>query len=79
MGATRRIFKGRGRLRLNVADPFNIVREKSVTDYNNTHILFYQKRPTRTYSIGFNYNFKAGKAFAKKKIDQNNSDEKSRL
>jgi len=79
MGATRKILKDRARLRLNVADPFNIVREKNVTGYNNTHILFYQKRPTRTYSIGFNYNFKAGKTFTKKKIDTNNSDEKSRL
>lgn len=79
IGATRRIFKGKGRLRLNLSDVFNTFREKDITDYNNTHIVFYQKRPTRCVSIGLNYNFKAGKAFTKKKIDQNNSDEKSRL
>ncbi|HSC39171.1 MAG TPA: outer membrane beta-barrel family protein, partial [Chitinophagaceae bacterium] len=79
IGMTRRILKGQGRLRLNLSDIFNTFRERDLTEYNNTRIDFYQKRPTRTVSLSFTYNFKAGKAFTKKKIDQNNSEEKSRL
>lgn len=79
IGFTRRLWKERGRLRLYVSDVFNTFREKELTEFNNTRIDFYQKRPTRTVGLSFNYTFRAGKTFTKKKIDQNNSDEKSRL
>lgn len=79
LGMSRRILKNKGRIRLSFTDLFNTFREKELTEYNNTTINFYQKRPTRTASISFVWNFSAGKAFAKKKIDANNSDEKSRM
>ena len=79
IGIVRRIWKDKGRLRFYVSDIFNTAREKELTVFNNTRVDFYQKRPTRTFSLSFNYTFRAGKAFTKKRIDQNNSDEKNRL
>lgn len=79
IGITRRLWKEKGRLRFYVSDIFNTFREKELTEFNNTRIDFYQKRPTRTFSLSFTYTFRAGKAFTKKRIEQNNSDEKNRL
>lgn len=79
LGMSRKIWKNKGRLRLSFTDLFNTFREKSLTEYDGTRIDFYQKRPTRTASLSFVWNFKAGKEFAKKKIDANNSEEKSRM
>jgi len=79
VGFTRRILKSKGRVRLSFTDIFNTFREKDLTEYSNTRIDFYQKRPTRTIGGSFSWNFNAGKVFTKKKIEQNNSDEKSRL
>jgi hypothetical protein len=79
IGFTRALFKERGRLRFAITDIFNTFREKNITDFNQTHIDFYQKRPTRTFGLSFNYTFRAGKSFTKKQLDNNNSDEKSRL
>lgn len=78
-GFVRKFWKDRCRLRLFATDIFNTVREKELTLYGDTRIDFYQKRPTRTFGLAVNYNFRAGKAFTKKKIDQHTSDEKSRL
>jgi hypothetical protein len=78
-GFTRKLFKDRFRLRLYASDIFNTVREKELTIYGDTRIDFYQKRPTRTFGLALNYNFRAGKVFTKKRIDQHTSDEKSRL
>lgn len=78
-GFVRKVWKDRCRLRLYVTDIFNVVREKELTTYGDTRIDFYQKRPTRTFGLAVNYNFRAGKVFTKKKIDQHTSDEKSRL
>lgn len=79
LGMSRRILKNKGRVRLSFADLFNTFRERHLTEYSGTRIVFYQKRPTRTASVSFTWNFSAGKAFTKKKIDANNSDEKSRM
>lgn len=79
LGFTRKILKGNGRLRLYASDIFNTFREKELTRYDDTRIDYYQKRATRTFSLSFSYNFKSGKAFARKKIEQNNSEEKGRL
>ncbi|TXJ24715.1 MAG: TonB-dependent receptor [Chitinophagaceae bacterium] len=79
IGITRKLWKDRGRLRFYVSDIFNTFREKELTQFNNTRIDFYQKRPTRTFGLSLAYTFRAGKAFTKKRIDQNNSDEKNRL
>ncbi|HJT72634.1 MAG TPA: TonB dependent receptor [Chitinophaga sp.] len=76
---TRRILKNQGRVRLYLADIFNTLREKEITDYNNTHIDFYQKRPTRLIGVVFSYTFRSGKKFSNKKIDQGNTDEKGRI
>jgi LytS/YehU family sensor histidine kinase len=51
----------------------------SIFNQGKTRIDFYQKRPTRAFGLALNYNFRAGKAFTKKRIDQHTSDEKSRL
>ncbi|SFW18490.1 outer membrane beta-barrel family protein [Chitinophaga sancti] len=76
---TRRILKNQGRVRLFLADIFNTLREKETTDYYNTHIDFYQKRPTRIVGVAFSYTFRSGKKFSNKKIDQGNTDEKGRI
>lgn len=79
LGFSRSLWKKKGRIRFYISDIFNTFREKELTEYDNTRIDFYQKRPTRTFSISFAWNFSAGKAFTKKKIDPNNTDEKSRM
>jgi outer membrane receptor protein involved in Fe transport len=80
LGFTKKVLDGQGRLRLYFSDVFNTLREMSVTDYNDTHIDFYQKRPTRTVSVSFTYNFSGGRKFKDKKIDQgSSSDENSRI
>ena len=77
VGVSRKM--GNSRLRLYLTDVFNTAREKDRTEYGGTRIDFYQKRPTRTLSISYTYNFKAGKSFTQKKAEQNNSEEKNRL
>jgi hypothetical protein len=79
LGISKKIFKNKGRVRFYVSDIFNTFREKNVTNYKNTQIDFYQKRPTRTFSIGFSYNFSSGKKFNNKKIEQSNVEEKNRI
>jgi outer membrane receptor protein involved in Fe transport len=79
IGATVRLFKTHGRIRLTFSDIFNTTREQEKTDYDQTHIEFYQKRQTRNLGLYFSYNFNLGKVFNKKKIDQGNSDEKNRI
>lgn len=79
LGINRKLFKDRGRLRFSITDIFNTSREKDFTEFNQTQINFYQKRPTRTFGLYFNYNFRAGKSFAKKRMESTDSDEKSRL
>jgi hypothetical protein len=78
-GFTRKLWKDKFRLRLYATDIFNTVREKELTTYGGTRIDFYQKRPTRTFGVSLNYNFRAGRSFTKKRIDQHTSEEKSRL
>jgi len=78
-GLTRKFFQDRGRLRFSVTDVFNTAREKDFTEFNQTRINFYQKRPTRTFGLSFSYTFRAGKSFTKKRMESTDSDEKSRL
>jgi iron complex outermembrane receptor protein len=79
LGFTKRIVKNKIRLRLNISDPFNVTREQAKTDYNGAHTEFYQKRQTRNFGFSLTYNFSKGKKFNTKRIDQNNSEEKSRI
>jgi iron complex outermembrane receptor protein len=76
---SRRIMKGKGRLRLYLSDIFNITREQEKTDYLDTHFEFYQKRQTRNIGLNFSYNFSAGQKFNNKKTEQESSDEKKRM
>lgn len=79
VGLTRKFFQDRGRLRFSISDVFNTFREKDLTEFNQTRIDFYQKRPTRTFALSFSYAFNAGKKFTRKRLDNNDSEEKSRL
>lgn len=79
MSFSRKFFKERANLKLYFADIFNTIYEKGITDYSNTHIYSYQKRPTRTVSISFSYNFKYGKKLSTKDIDQGNTEERKRM
>lgn len=79
IGMTRKLLGDRGRLRFAVTDVFNTFREKDLTEFNQTRIDFYQKRPTRTFALSFSYAFNAGKKFTRKRLDNNDSEEKSRL
>jgi hypothetical protein len=79
LGFNRKFLHDRGRLRFFITDLFNTFREKDFTEFNQTRIDFYQKRPTRTFGLSFSYTFRAGKAFTKKRMESTESDEKSRL
>jgi hypothetical protein len=80
LGFSRKFLKGdKGRVQLYFEDIFNTFEERERTNYNQTRIDFYQKRPTRTVSLQFNYTISSGKKFTNKKVDQSNNDEKSRL
>jgi outer membrane receptor protein involved in Fe transport len=78
-GFMRRIVKNKIRLRLNISDIFNVTREQAKTDYNGAHTEFYQKRQTQNFGLSVSYNFISGKKFNTKRIDQGNSEEKSRI
>lgn len=79
LGVSKRILNSKGRLRLYLADVFNTAREKDVTEFNNTRIEFYQKRPTRTLALSFFYTISSGKKFNNKKIEEGNTDERNRI
>jgi hypothetical protein len=79
MGFSKKILKTKGRLRLYFSDIFNTLRENEITDDNDTRIVFYRKRPTRSVSVSFTYNFSSGKKFADKKLDTENNEETNRI
>lgn len=78
VGFTKRLMQGKLRARLSCTDLFNTLRERELTDEDETRFEFYRKRPTRTLRISLTYNFKSGKKVVDKKIDQGNSEERSR-
>ncbi|MCP9753355.1 outer membrane beta-barrel family protein [Ferruginibacter sp. HRS2-29] len=77
IGLSRKVWKGKGRVRLYCSDITNSSRDNDVTDYTGTHIYFYQKRQTRNPSISFSYNFSSGKKFNAKKIESGNTDNRN--
>jgi iron complex outermembrane recepter protein len=79
LGFMRTIMKNKFRLRLNISDIFNLTREQAETDYDGAHTEFYQKRQTRNFAFSVSYNFSSGKKFNARKIEQGNSEEKSRI
>ncbi|WP_285057897.1 outer membrane beta-barrel family protein [Pedobacter ginsengisoli] len=79
IGMSKRLLSKTLQLRLYASDVFNTFREKNYTTYNSTRIDFYQKRPTRTFSLTVSYSFSSGKKFSNKKIELSNEEEKRRL
>jgi len=79
MGFMKRILKNKLRLRFNISDIFNVTREHGETDYIGAHTEFYQKRQTQNFGFSVSYHFSYGKKFNTKRIDQGNSEEKSRI
>lgn len=79
MGLSKKVLNNQIRLRFSITDIFNTFKEQDVTNYKNTRIDFYQKRPTRTFGLSMSYSFISGKKFKNKKIEQSNEDERSRL
>ena len=78
-GFMKRVAKNKVRLRLSISDIFNVTREQARTDYNGAHTEFYQKRQTQNFGFSVSYSFSSGKKFNTKRIDQGNSEEKSRI
>lgn len=78
-GISKRLLDKSLMLRFYLADVLNTAREKDYTEFANTRIDFYQKRPTQTFSLSISYNFSSGKKFNAKKIEQSNDEEKRRI
>jgi len=78
-GASKRLLNKSLMLRFYVSDVFNTAREKDYTAFADTRIDFYQKRPTRNFSLSVSYNFSSGKKFNAKRIEQSNDEEKRRI
>ena len=74
ISVSRKILKNKGRIRLYCSDIANTAREKEITRYQGTYILFYQKRQTRNFSFSVNYNFSSGKKFSSRKIEAGSAD-----
>lgn len=79
LGFSKRILKGKARVRLYFADLFNLTRESASTEYLGTYTSFYQKRQTQNIYIGISWNFNRGKKFSNKKIEAGSGEEKSRI
>jgi hypothetical protein len=58
-------------VRLCFADIFNTLRELEITNTPHSKTVFYRKRPTRTVSLSFTYNFSGGIKFTNRSIDGN--------
>lgn len=79
IGFSKKIMKGKGRVRLYFSDILNKTREAASTAYLGTYTAFYQKRQTQNISVSFSYNFSVGKKFNNKKIEAGSTEEKSRI
>ncbi len=79
IGFSRRMMKGKARLRMVVNDLLNIMREAESTTYQGVYTDFYQKRQTRNIGLYFSYNFSVGKKFRNKQIEQQASEEGRRM
>ncbi len=76
---SRPFLKDKGRVMFQVEDIFNTQREREFTATDGSIINFYQKRPTRTFSLYLTYTISKGKKFEEKKIYQSNEDERQRV
>lgn len=79
LGLTKKMLDNKLRLRLSATDIFDTFRELEFTNYKDTRISAYQKRPTRTFGLSLSYSFTSGKQFKNKKIEQSNEEEKNRI
>ncbi|TCC89932.1 TonB-dependent receptor [Pedobacter hiemivivus] len=79
LGLTKKMFSNKIRLRLSATDIFDTFKEQEFTNYKDTKISSYQKRPTRTFGLSLSYSFTAGKKFSNKKIEQSNEEERNRI
>jgi Outer membrane protein beta-barrel family/CarboxypepD_reg-like domain len=79
LGISRKILKGKGKVRFLITDIFDSQRDKTNTYFNNTVVNFYQKKPTRTFGLTISYNFLTGVKFNSKGVNQVSNEEKNRL
>lgn len=79
LGFSKRIMKGKGRVRMYISDVLNNTREAASTVYLNTYTAFYQKRQTQNISLSFSYNFNVGKKFNNKNLESGSTEEKKRI
>ena len=80
MGIMKKFLDKKLTLRFYAGDIFNTSREKDITEFSQTRIDFYQKRPTQTFSLSASsYSFSSGKKFSNKNIEQSAEEEKRRI
>ncbi|MBB5439573.1 outer membrane receptor protein involved in Fe transport [Pedobacter sp. AK017] len=79
LGFTKKLLDNQLRMRLSLTDIFDTFKEQEYTNYKDTRISSYQKRPTRTIGLSLSYSFSSGKKFKNKKIEQSNEEEKNRI
>lgn len=74
----RRFANNKVNVTFHLNDIFNTAREREWTERNDAFVDFYQKRPTRTFGISLSYVLSKGKKIVDKKIEESNSEAKSR-
>lgn len=78
-GLSKKINKGNGRIRLFIADLFNSLREKELTEAPGATIAFYRKRQSRYATISISWNFSTGKKFQTRTLEQVGGDKPSAI
>jgi hypothetical protein len=61
VGASQKILKDKGTLRLNVRDIFRTQRFRGISQYANVDAAFQNSWDSRQVSLGFTYRFAKGK------------------
>jgi outer membrane receptor protein involved in Fe transport len=79
IGLQKKFFKQRFTLKVAADDVFNTVIPTGMVYYNKLNMNFTDKQQTQKITIGFSYNFNAGKIFSARKIESSSEEEKSRL
>lgn len=78
-GVTRKFFDDKLALKFNVNDVFYTQKINANMQYNDFNLKIKTRQQSRYFTVGLTYNFKAGKSFKLKKIENTNSDEEKRL
>jgi outer membrane receptor protein involved in Fe transport len=79
LAISKKVWKEKAKITLSILDLLNTQRNKSVLNNDGFSLDFYQKQPTRTFSLTFTYSFSKGNSFNPKRIEQNNQEEKNRI